>query len=116
MRAPSRFVYKRCCRAWNQPPAELCALALLTSLRANSVYLAALRLSTLCRSDGSAVHASPNDLPAPFPGIASAGDILIAIAMVWLVASLMLRRPAADAAEEETDDAAAHTAQAEAAA
>jgi hypothetical protein len=55
-------------------------------------------------------------LPAPFPGIASAGDILIAIAMVWLVASLMLRRPAADAAEEETDDAAAHTAQAEAAA
>ncbi len=31
-------------------------------------------------------------LPAPFPGIASAGDILIAIAMAWLVATLMLRR------------------------
>jgi hypothetical protein len=32
-------------------------------------------------------------LPAPFPGIASAGDILIAIAMAWLVASLMVRAP-----------------------
>ncbi len=32
-------------------------------------------------------------LLAPFPGIASAGDILIAIAMAWLVASLMLRVP-----------------------
>jgi hypothetical protein len=39
-------------------------------------------------------------LPAPFPGIASAGDILIAIAMAWLVASLMLRAPR----ESGTDD------------
>jgi len=31
-------------------------------------------------------------LPAPFPGIVSAGDILIAIGMAWLVATLMLRR------------------------
>jgi hypothetical protein len=41
-------------------------------------------------------------LPAPFPGIASAGDILIAIGMAWFVATLMLRRPhlaAEDAAE-----------------
>ena len=30
-------------------------------------------------------------LPSPFPGIASAGDILIAIGMAWFVASLMLR-------------------------
>ncbi len=37
-------------------------------------------------------------LPAPFPGIASAGDILIAIAMAWLVASLMLRAPRGRAA------------------
>jgi hypothetical protein len=39
-------------------------------------------------------------LPAPFPGIASAGDILIAIAMAWLVASLMVRAPR----EVVTDD------------
>jgi len=39
-------------------------------------------------------------LPAPFPGIASAGDILIAIAMAWLIASLMLRAPR----ELATDD------------
>jgi hypothetical protein len=55
-------------------------------------------------------------LPAPFPGIASAGDILIAIAMAWLVASLMLRRPAAETTDESTDDASAHAAEAEAAA
>jgi len=55
-------------------------------------------------------------LPAPFPGIASVGDILIAIAMAWLVASLMLRRPAAETAEEATDDAGAPAAEAEAAA
>lgn len=40
-------------------------------------------------------------LPAPFPGIASAGDILIAIAMAWLVASLMLRAPRARVAEDD---------------
>jgi Family of unknown function (DUF5317) len=50
-------------------------------------------------------------LPPPFPGIASAGDILIAIAMAWFVAMLMLRRPQAvvaatgDAGEtEDLDD------------
>jgi len=43
-------------------------------------------------------------LPPPFPGIASAGDILIAIGMAWFVAMLMLRRPAAAAAEEATGD------------
>ena len=37
-------------------------------------------------------------LPPPFPGIASAGDILIAVGMAWLVASLMLR-PASTAAD-----------------
>ncbi|HEY4844874.1 MAG TPA: DUF5317 family protein [Candidatus Dormibacteraeota bacterium] len=43
-------------------------------------------------------------LPAPFPGIASAGDILIAIGMAWFVATLMLRHPAA-VAEGAADDA-----------
>ena len=43
-------------------------------------------------------------LPPPFPGIASAGDILIAIGMAWFVAMLMLRRPAAAAAEDATGD------------
>jgi hypothetical protein len=43
-------------------------------------------------------------LPPPFPGIASAGDILIAIGMAWFVAMLMLRRPAAVGAEDATGD------------
>lgn len=43
-------------------------------------------------------------LPAPFPGIASAGDILIAIGMAWFVASLMLRRPRAVVEEDEASD------------
>jgi hypothetical protein len=55
-------------------------------------------------------------LPAPFPGIASAGDILIAIAMAWLVASLMLRGPAAATDEEVADDATTTAAEAAAAA
>ena len=55
-------------------------------------------------------------LPAPFPGIVSAGDILIAIAMAWLVASLMLRSSGAVVAEATTDDASAPAAEAEAAA
>jgi hypothetical protein len=55
-------------------------------------------------------------LPAPFPGIASAGDVLIAIAMAWLVASLMLRSSAAAASEQAIDDETAPAAQAEAAA
>jgi hypothetical protein len=47
-------------------------------------------------------------LPPPFPGIASAGDILIAIAMAWFVAMLMLSHPqsavtAADDAGETPD-------------
>ena len=47
-------------------------------------------------------------LPAPFPGIASAGDILIAIGMAWFVATLMLRRPSVMvAAEDVADDLAA---------
>jgi uncharacterized protein DUF5317 len=48
-------------------------------------------------------------LPAPFPGIASAGDILIAIGMAWFVATLMLRPDhqvaAGDAAADEELDA-----------
>jgi hypothetical protein len=46
-------------------------------------------------------------LPPPFPGIASAGDILIAIGMAWFVAMLMLRRPAEVRAEDAAggDDA-----------
>ena len=44
-------------------------------------------------------------LPPPFPGIASAGDILIAVGMAWLVATLMLRRPRALAAEDAAGDA-----------
>jgi len=55
-------------------------------------------------------------LPAPLPGIASAGDILIAIAMAWLVASLMLRAPAAATDEEAADDVTTHAAEAGAAA
>ncbi|HYY45602.1 MAG TPA: DUF5317 family protein [Candidatus Angelobacter sp.] len=35
-------------------------------------------------------------LPPPFPGIASAGDILIAIGMAWLVATVMVRRQRRD--------------------
>ena len=44
-------------------------------------------------------------LPPPFPGIASAGDILIAVGMAWLVATLMLRRPRALAAEDAAGNA-----------
>jgi hypothetical protein len=44
-------------------------------------------------------------LPPPFPGIASAGDILIAIGMAWLVAMVMLRPPRAAVAEDRVDDA-----------
>jgi hypothetical protein len=55
-------------------------------------------------------------LPAPFPGIASAGDILIAIAMAWLVASLMLRGPAAVTGEPVSEGATTPAAQPEAAA
>ena len=55
-------------------------------------------------------------LPAPFPGIASAGDILIAIAMAWLVASLMLRSPAAAADQQAAGDGTTQAAEAEAAA
>ena len=46
-------------------------------------------------------------LPPPFPGIASVGDILIAIGMAWFVATLMLRRPSVVAAEDAADDLAA---------
>jgi hypothetical protein len=42
-------------------------------------------------------------LPAPFPGIASAGDILIAVAMAWLVASLMLRAPQEGVADDDIE-------------
>jgi len=44
-------------------------------------------------------------LPPPFPGIASAGDILIAIGMAWFVAMLMLRSPRAVVVEDAADDA-----------
>jgi len=43
-------------------------------------------------------------LPPPFPGIASAGDILIAIGMAWFVAMLMLRRSATAGAEHTSGD------------
>jgi hypothetical protein len=43
-------------------------------------------------------------LPPPFPGIASAGDILIAVGMAWFVATLMLRRPSVASAEDAADD------------
>jgi len=43
-------------------------------------------------------------LPPPFPGIASGGDILIAIGMAWFVASLMLRPAATAAGELAVDD------------
>ena len=42
-------------------------------------------------------------LPPPFPGIASAGDILIAIGMAWFVASLMLRPALSAAVDDETE-------------
>jgi hypothetical protein len=42
-------------------------------------------------------------LPPPFPGIASAGDILIAIGMAWFVASLMLRPALGAAVDDETE-------------
>jgi uncharacterized protein DUF5317 len=46
-------------------------------------------------------------LPPPFPGIASVGDILIAVAMAWLVASLMVRATASEAAVEAAPEVAA---------
>lgn len=42
-------------------------------------------------------------LPPPFPGIASAGDILIAIGMAWLVAALIARRRGRSTAADSTD-------------
>ena len=43
-------------------------------------------------------------LPAPFPGIASAGDILIAIGVAWFVAHLMVRQGAGADAEDAVQD------------
>jgi len=77
------------------------------------------RASTYVVADAQTNFAWLDDrfhLPAPFPGIASAGDILIAIAMAWLVASLMLRRPAEVASDQAIDEASAPAAGAEAAA
>jgi len=72
-------------------------------------------LAAVSRSANTYVLAGPHTnfallddrftLPPPFPGIASAGDILIAIGMAWFVAMLMLRRPPAVAAENAADDA-----------
>jgi Family of unknown function (DUF5317) len=42
-------------------------------------------------------------LPPPFPGIASAGDILIAVGMAWFVASLMLRPSSTATEDDETE-------------
>lgn len=42
-------------------------------------------------------------LPPPFLGIASAGDILIAIAMAWVVASLMFQPSAVGRSDADTD-------------
>jgi hypothetical protein len=42
-------------------------------------------------------------LPPPFPGIASAGDILIAVGMAWFVASLMLRPSSTAIEDDETE-------------
>jgi Family of unknown function (DUF5317) len=77
------------------------------------------RASTYVPADAYTTFAWLDDrfhLPAPFPGIASAGDILIAIAMAWLVASLMLRSASVAADEPATDDATTHAAEAGAAA
>jgi hypothetical protein len=49
-------------------------------------------------------------LPAPFPGIASVGDILIAIAMAWLIASLMLRAPRARIVDDDIEPSVAEAA------
>jgi hypothetical protein len=49
-------------------------------------------------------------LPAPFPGIASIGDILIAIAMAWLIASLMLRAPRARIVDDDIEPSVAEAA------
>ena len=46
-------------------------------------------------------------LPPPFPGIASAGDILIAVGMAWLIASVMVRRRRSLGGGERPDEAAA---------
>lgn len=42
-------------------------------------------------------------LPPPLPGIASAGDILLAIGMAWLVATVMVRRQIRDRNRGEAD-------------
>jgi hypothetical protein len=64
------------------------------------------RVSTYVPADAYTNFAWLDDrfhLPAPFPGIASAGDIVIAIAMAWLVASLMLRAPREGIADDEIE-------------
>ncbi len=68
------------------------------------------RVSTYVPADAYTNFAWLDDrfhLPAPFPGIASAGDILIAIAMAWLVASLMLRAPREGIADDAIETAGA---------
>jgi hypothetical protein len=43
-------------------------------------------------------------LPPPFPGIASAGDILIALGMAWLVAAVIARHRRATATEPDVEE------------
>ena len=59
---------------------------LMSGLGAANTYVVATPRTALAMLDDR-IH-----LPAPFPGIASAGDILIAIGLAWLVAAVVARR------------------------
>jgi uncharacterized protein DUF5317 len=59
---------------------------LMSGLGAANTYIVATPRTALAFLDDR-IH-----LPAPFPGIASAGDILIAVGLAWLVAAVVARR------------------------
>ena len=59
---------------------------LMSGLGAAHTYVVATPQTALAFLDDR-IH-----LPAPFPGIASAGDILIAVGLAWLVAAVVARR------------------------
>ena len=59
---------------------------LMSGLGAGNTYVVATPHTALAFLDDR-IH-----LPAPFPGIASAGDILIAVGLAWLVAAVVARR------------------------
>lgn len=58
----------------------------MSGLGATNTYVVATPRTALALLDDR-IH-----LPAPFPGIASTGDILIAIGLAWLVAAVVARR------------------------